>query len=109
MTDWSHLSDTVVMIWDESITDSFTNAHTDFADPDAEFERENFDKSKHMLRDLNARATLEGFDIIPRLVEALLQSISPNQLGIYNMFYRNSIYVHGLDHPTTSRLGHMYV
>lgn len=100
--------DTVVMIWDEDITDSFTNAHTKYADPNPDFEQKNFDKSKHMLRDLEARTTLEKSDIVPHLLEALLQNISPNQLGIYNMFYRNSIYVYGLDNPITARLGHMF-
>jgi hypothetical protein len=101
--------DTVVMIWDEAITEPFCNAHTRFADPDENFEEQNFHKSKNMLRDLKARTEMEKKDITPRLLEALLQNIAPNQLGVYNMFYRNSLYVHGLDHPTTARLGHMCV
>lgn len=95
------------MIWDEAITDPFCNADTKYADPYEHFEKENFHKSKQMLRDLKARVELEHADIAPRLVEALLQNIAPNQLGIYNMFYRNSLYVHGLNHAETARLGHM--
>ncbi|CUA78390.1 Genome polyprotein [Rhizoctonia solani] len=100
--------DTVVMIWDESITAPFRNSHKDFADPSTDFEQKNFNKSKVVLRDIKAQAELGKKDILPRLVEAMLQSIAPNQMGIYNMFYRNSAYVHGLNHPQTARLGHMF-
>ncbi|KEP48177.1 RNA-dependent RNA polymerase [Rhizoctonia solani 123E] len=100
--------DTAVMIWDESITSPFQNSHKEFADPSIDFERVNFNKSKVVLRDIKAQAELGKVDITPRLVEAMLQQISPNQLGVYNMFYRNCAYVHGLDHPQTARLGHMF-
>ncbi|CCO32155.1 hypothetical protein BN14_06209 [Rhizoctonia solani AG-1 IB] len=100
--------DTVVMIWDEAITTPFQNSHKEFADPDADFERNNFHKSKVFLRDIKAQAELSKKDIVPQLTEAMLQNIAPNQLGVYNMFYRNAAYVHGLDHPITSRLGHMF-
>ncbi|KDN44647.1 hypothetical protein RSAG8_05412, partial [Rhizoctonia solani AG-8 WAC10335] len=100
--------DTVVMIWDESITAPFRNSHKGFADPSVDFEGKNFTKSKVVLRDIKAQAELGKNDITPRLIEAMLQNIAPNQLGVYNMFYRNSAYVHGLDHPQTARLGHMF-
>jgi hypothetical protein len=97
------------MIWDEAITTPFQNSHKEFADPDVDFERNNFHKSKVFLRDIKAQAELSKKDIVPQLTEAMLQNIVPNQLGVYNMFYRNAAYVHGLDHPITSRLGHMCV
>ncbi|KAH7333690.1 RNA dependent RNA polymerase-domain-containing protein [Rhizoctonia solani] len=100
--------DTVVMIWDEAITTPFQNAHKGFADPSLDFERNNFHKSKVVLRDIKAQAELGKKDITPRLVEAMLQNIAPNQLGVYNMFYRNCAYVKGLNHPETARLGHMF-
>ncbi|CAE6358416.1 unnamed protein product, partial [Rhizoctonia solani] len=100
--------DTVVMIWDEAITTSFQNSHKEFADPDVDFERKNFHKSKVLLRDIEARGDLDKKDILPQLMEAMLQNIAPNQLGVYNMFYRNAAYVYGLDHPDTARLGHMF-
>ncbi|CAE6395732.1 unnamed protein product [Rhizoctonia solani] len=100
--------DTVVMIWDELITAPFQNSHKEFADPAADFEQKNFNKSKVVLRDIKTQAELGKKDITPYLVEAMLQNISPNQLGIYNVFYRNCAYVHGLDHPQTARLGHMF-
>ncbi|KAJ1300623.1 hypothetical protein OPQ81_002276 [Rhizoctonia solani] len=100
--------DTVVMIWDESITTPFQNSHERFADPDADFERNNFKKSKELLRDIKAHAKLRKEDIIPRLVTAMLQNIAPNQFGIYNILYRACAYVKGLNHPETARLGHMF-
>ncbi|KAG8703675.1 hypothetical protein FRC11_010538 [Ceratobasidium sp. 423] len=96
------------MIWDESITTPFWNAHERFADPDADFERNNFDKSKELLQDIKAQAERGKVDITPLLVKAILQNIAPNQLGVYNMFYRNCAYVKGLNHPETARLGHMF-
>ncbi|CAE6522319.1 unnamed protein product [Rhizoctonia solani] len=100
--------DTVVMIWDEAITTPFRNSHKGFADPSLDFERNNFHKSKVVLRDIRAQAELGKKDVTPRLADAMLQNIAPNQLGVYNMFYRNCAYVKGLDHPETARLGHMF-
>lgn len=97
------------MIWDETITQCFVNSHEKYSNPTSSFDEENFITTKPMLRDLVARSELDHTDLIPRLLVPLLQGISPNQLGIYNTYYRNAAYVHGLDHPATARLGHMYV
>ncbi|KAF8708053.1 RNA-dependent RNA polymerase, partial [Rhizoctonia solani] len=100
--------DTVVLIWDEQITSQFRNAHKRFADPGPGFESRNLIKSKKSLKDIKTRADSEGQDITKELISALLEDIAPSQLGMYNIFYRNSVYLYGLDHPTTARLGHMF-
>jgi hypothetical protein len=98
------------MIWDEEITNSFINADLAAARPADDFEKDNFEKSKTMLRDVVSRSQLDGSDLQPRLVEALIGgSVAKKLEGRYNMFYRNSVYINGLDHPDTIRLGHMCV
>ncbi|QRW26303.1 RNA-dependent RNA polymerase [Rhizoctonia solani] len=104
----AHKRDTVVLIWDEQITSQFRNAHKRFADPGPGFESRNLIKSKKLLKDIKTRADSEGQDITKELISALLEDIAPSQLGMYNIFYRNSVYLYGLDHPTTARLGHMF-
>ncbi|KAG9083156.1 hypothetical protein FS749_006259 [Ceratobasidium sp. UAMH 11750] len=102
--------DNVVMIWDEAITSSFINSDLSSARPSHDFDRTNFDKSKEMLGDLVSRLRLQKQDLQTELVKALLQGAVAKRLeGRYNVFYRNSAYINGLDHPDTIRLGHMYV
>lgn len=104
-------SDVAVMIWDENITDKFTNADTGYADPDPDFEWNKFHKTKQTIRSLKAQAKSEHSDIITNLLKALLQNISLNQPSArdYYILHRNSAYVHGLGSRTTVQLGHMYV
>ncbi|KAF8761361.1 RNA-dependent RNA polymerase [Rhizoctonia solani] len=85
--------DTVVLIWDEQITSQFRNAHKRFADPGPGFESRNLIKSKKLLKDIKTRADSEGQDITKELISALLEDIAPSQLGMYNIFYRNSVYL----------------
>ncbi|KAG9105593.1 hypothetical protein FRC07_009161, partial [Ceratobasidium sp. 392] len=94
--------DNVVMIWDENITDTFINSDLESARPSDGFETENFDKSKEMLGHLVARLKLQNCELQTELVRALLQGAVANRLeGRYNMFYRNSVYINGLNHPDT--------
>ncbi|KAG9090168.1 hypothetical protein FRC06_001192 [Ceratobasidium sp. 370] len=101
--------DNVIMIWDEAITSHFINSDLSSARPADGFERENFDKSKEMLGDLVSRLKLRKQELQTELVKALLQGAVASRLeGRYNVFYRNSVYINGLDHPDTIRLGHMF-
>lgn len=101
-------SDTVVLIWDEAITSQFTNSDLTAARLPDSFETDNFDKLSRKVGDVVARATLSRQSHQTGLLEALLQGAVKNQLkGTYNKLYRNSLYVNGLDHPDTIRLGQM--
>ncbi|KAG8743840.1 hypothetical protein FRC10_011307 [Ceratobasidium sp. 414] len=101
--------DNVVMIWDEAITSSFINSDLSSARPSDGFEKDNFDKSKEMLGDVVSRLKLQKRELQTELVKALLQGAVASRLeGRYNIFYRNSAYLNGLDHPDTVRLGHMF-
>ncbi|KAG8719689.1 hypothetical protein FRC09_010775 [Ceratobasidium sp. 395] len=101
--------DNVVLIWDEDIVDNFVNSDLDTARLSVGFEEANFTKSKHMLGNLVSRSRLQSCKLETELVKALLQGAVENKVyGRYNMFYRNSVYLNGLDHPDTIRLGHMF-
>ncbi|QRV85354.1 RNA-dependent RNA polymerase [Ceratobasidium sp. AG-Ba] len=101
--------DTVVMIWDESITSQFINSDLSSARPSDSFESDNFNKSKQKLGDLVARLALRGESKEAALSRILLQGAVAKRLeGRYNVFYRNSVYLNGLDHPDTIRLGQMF-
>ncbi|KAG8796073.1 hypothetical protein FRC12_005343 [Ceratobasidium sp. 428] len=101
--------DNVVLIWDEDIVDKFVNSDLDTARPSVGFEEANFTKSKYMLGNLVSRSRLQNRKLETELITALLQGAVKNNLhGRYNMFYRNSVYLNGLDHPDTIRLGHMF-
>ncbi|KAG8764503.1 hypothetical protein FRC12_008066 [Ceratobasidium sp. 428] len=101
--------DNVVLIWDEDITDKFVNSDLDAARLSDGFEKANFDKSKHGLGELVARLRLQPRKLEVELITSLLQGAVANRLeGRYNTFYRNSVYINGLNHPDTIRLGHMF-
>ncbi|KAG8764504.1 hypothetical protein FRC12_008067 [Ceratobasidium sp. 428] len=101
--------DSVVLIWDEDIVDKFVNSDLDTARPSVGFEAANFTKSKHMLGDLVSRSRLQNRKLETELITALLQdAVKDKPHGLYNMFYRNSVYLNGLNHPDTIRLGHMF-
>ncbi|KAG8719688.1 hypothetical protein FRC09_010774 [Ceratobasidium sp. 395] len=101
--------DNVVLIWDEDITDQFVNSDLDAARLSDGFEEDNFDKSTDMLGDVVSRSKLQNRELEAELITALLQGAVANRLeGRYNIFYRNSVYINGLNHRDTIRLGHMF-
>ncbi|KAG9125003.1 hypothetical protein FRC07_009387 [Ceratobasidium sp. 392] len=101
--------DTVVMIWDEEITDKFINSDLDSTRPSHSFQSDNFDKSPDKVDDLVNRLKSQKHKLETELARTLIQEAVKNKLiGRYNMFYRLSAYINGLDHQDTIRLGHMY-
>ncbi|QRV85356.1 RNA-dependent RNA polymerase [Ceratobasidium sp. AG-Ba] len=101
--------DNVAAIWDENITNYFTN-YTDItlARPSPDFETQNFNKSNEVLKDLTASPSSRGHIIEVKLREAILAGATKEKReGLYNLFYRLSVYKNGLSHPETIRLGHM--
>lgn len=101
-------SDTAIMIWDERITGSFKNASLEFSRPEPGFKVANFDESQQNLNELKDPERPEQWDVT-RLAEALLRNITLGLEGTYNVLYRKALYVQGLRHRETVRLGHMYV
>lgn len=95
------------MIWDQDITTPFVNPSQNHSQPPENFIQENFLASGCSLSHVVAQCQMNRGDLLPHLIEPLLKQIGPNLIGLYNVFYRNSAYQNGLDHPDTVRLGHM--
>ncbi|ORX33255.1 RNA dependent RNA polymerase-domain-containing protein [Kockovaella imperatae] len=103
-----HDGDTLNVIWEPSLVQSFVNADLSVLDAPDDFESENFDKEV-----LQVEAVASGVQSVDEMIMNhqvfLLVALKDDKsTGSYSSLHTNAIYLNGPDHPDTVRLARIF-